>query len=152
LQGMFKLKQAQIEQVVETEQERLARIAARISQIEQEGDMPTYEVRLKQVEPLLVAAIREAISLQDHTQRLYEILPAYVREQGVQQPLPGIVLWYSPYELRGDGYYADVEVAIPLRVSVPSSEQVNVRTLPGGLMACIVHTGARLALGQAFVA
>src|SRR5262244_2784393 len=35
LQGMFRLKQAQILQVIETEQTRLERIAARLRQIEQ---------------------------------------------------------------------------------------------------------------------
>ena len=45
LQGMFKLKQAQIQQTIETEQARLERIAARLHQIEQEGNMPTYYER-----------------------------------------------------------------------------------------------------------
>ena len=37
MRGMFKLKQAQIQQVIATEQARLAHIAARLRQIEQEG-------------------------------------------------------------------------------------------------------------------
>jgi effector-binding domain-containing protein len=149
---MFRLKQAQIQQVIETEQARLERIAARISQIEQEGNMSTYDVRLKQVESVLVTSIRETISLQDDPQRLYEILCTYLREQGVQQPQPGIVLWHSPYELHDDGFYADIEVGIPVREPLPTNGQVSMQTLPGGLMACIVHTGTRLSIGQAYVA
>src|SRR6266699_3056976 len=39
LRGMFKLKQAHIQQVIDVEQERLRRVAARLRQIEQEGIM-----------------------------------------------------------------------------------------------------------------
>src|SRR5262245_36634322 len=58
LQGMLRLKQAQTQQMIEAEQARLTRIAARICQIEQEGKMPVYEVLLKQVDALLVASCR----------------------------------------------------------------------------------------------
>jgi DNA-binding transcriptional MerR regulator len=152
LQGMFKLKQAQIQQVIETEQIRLERIAARLRQIEQEGNMPTYDVRLKQVEPLLVASVRETISLEDNPNRLYEMVSTYLHQQGVPQAQPGIQVWHSRYELHDDGIYADVEAAIPLHIPLPGNEQVSVRTLPGGLMACIVLVGSNLSNGQAFVA
>ncbi len=152
LQGMFKLKQAQIQQTIATEQARLERIAARLRQIEQEGNMPAYDVLLKQVDALLVASIRESISLEDNPQRLYEILSTYLQQQGGQQSQLGIVLWHSRYELYDNGIYADVEVAIPLDGPLPSNEQVNIRTLPGGLMACTVHTGTGLAIGQAYAA
>src|SRR5215472_9864508 len=97
LQGMFKLKQAQIQQVIETEQSRLERIAARLRQIEQEGTMPAYDIRLKQVDPILVATIRAAVSPEDapRYERLYTKLSAYLHQQGVQQLQPSIVLWYS---------------------------------------------------------
>jgi DNA-binding transcriptional MerR regulator len=152
LQGMFKLKQAQIQQIIETEQARLERIAARLRQIEQEGNMPAYDVRLKQVDALLVASIRESISLEDNPKRLYEIVSTYLHQQGAQQSQPGIVLWHSRYELHDDGIYADVEVALPLDGPLPSNEQVSIRTLPGGLMASTVYTGTGLAIGQAYAA
>ncbi len=154
LQGMFKLKQAQIQQVIETEQARLERIAARLRQIEQEGNMPAYDIRLKQVESLLVASVREPVSLEDAPKfaRLYDKLSAYLQQQRVQQLLPSIQLWHSRYELHDDGFYGDVEVAIPLHTPVPGNEQVSVRTLPGGLMACTVHTGTSLSIFQACAA
>jgi effector-binding domain-containing protein len=154
LQGMFKLKQAQIQQVIETEQARLARIAARLRQIEQEGNMPTYDVRLKQVDAVLVASIRETVSLEGAPkyERLYAKLSAYLHQQGVQQLQPSIVLWHSRYEQQEDGIYADVEMAIPLEAPIPDNEQVSIRTLPGGLMACAVLTGDGLAIGRAYAA
>ena len=152
LQGMFKLKQAQIQQIIEMEQTRLERIAARISQIEQEGNMPEYDVRLKQVDALLVASIRKTLSLEHNPKGLYETLSTYLHRQGVQQIPPGILLYHSRYELHDDEINADIEVAIPLDAPLPGNEEVTIRTLPGGLTAYIVHTGYRLSAGQALVA
>ncbi|MBV9230314.1 MAG: MerR family transcriptional regulator [Chloroflexi bacterium] len=153
LQGMFRLKQAQIQQVIDTEQARLMRIAARLRQIQQEGNMPTYEVRLKQVEPLLVASIREIVSIEDGPGRLQRRISAYLEQQGIQRLLPDVLLWYSRYELHDDGVYAaDMEIAIPLPSSLAGNEQVRVRTLPGGLMASTIHTGYALSVGQAHAA
>src|SRR5712692_10043355 len=50
LRGMFTLKQAQTQHLIDTEQARLMRITVRLRQIEQEGKMPAYEVLLKQVD------------------------------------------------------------------------------------------------------
>ncbi len=55
LHGMLRLKRAEVERRLTDEQERLARIEARLRQIEQENTMPDYEVVLKNVAPILVA-------------------------------------------------------------------------------------------------
>jgi DNA-binding transcriptional MerR regulator len=152
LQGMFKLKQEQIRQVIDVEQTRLEHIATRLRQIEQEGTMPTYDVRLKQVEPLLVANIRGMIALGGDLTEQHKKIVTYLNQQGIQQIPPDIMVWHTPHKMRDDGIYADVEIAIPLSTSLPSNEQINVHTLPGGLMACIVHTGHTFPSGQAFAA
>jgi DNA-binding transcriptional MerR regulator len=152
LQGMFRLKQAQIQQMIDMEQARLARVAARLRQIEQEGSMPAYDVRLKQIDPLLAATVREIVSIDDDLGQQYERISTYLDQQGVQHTQPHLLLRYSRYELHDDGMYADVELAVPLHASLPGNELVSVRTLPGGLMACTVHTGDTLSLGQAYVA
>src|SRR6266567_2343001 len=89
LRGMFILKQAQTQQMIDTEQARLTRIAARLRQIEQEGKMPAYEVLLKQVDPLLVASIRDRIPIISERGQMYETLSAYLDQQGVQGSQPG---------------------------------------------------------------
>src|SRR5689334_20706419 len=71
LRGMLILKRAEVEQQVAQEQDRLARIAARLKQIEEENTMPNYEVVLKTVSPLLVAARRVTIPTNDQ-------VPAYL--------------------------------------------------------------------------
>jgi len=152
LQGMFKLKQAQTQHMIDTEQARLTRLAARLRQIEQEGKMPVYEVLLKQVDPLLVASIRDSIPVISEREHLYKTLSAYLDQQGVQCSQPDVLLLHSRHELHDEGMSIDVEVAIPLPTSLPGNDRISIRTLPGGLMACTVHTGDDLFLGQAYVA
>ncbi len=152
LRGMFKLKQAQTQHLIDTEQARLTRISARLRQIEQEGKMPAYEVLLKQVDALLVASVREIILLPGGLGRSYGKIAAYLDQQRVQQTQPALLLLHSRSEQRDDGLYIDVEAAIPLPTALPGNEQISIRTLPGGLMACTIHTGDDLFLGQAYAA
>src|SRR5512143_3982376 len=58
LRGMLKLKRAEVEQRLASEQERLMRIEARLRQIELEDTMPNYDVVLKTVPAMLVASRR----------------------------------------------------------------------------------------------
>ena len=152
LRGMFTLKQAQTRHMIDTEQARLTRIATRLRQIEQEGIMPTYDVLLKRVDPLLVASVRELIPLGDNLGRSYGKIVAYLDQQGLQLAHPALRVLHSRYEQYDDGLYIDVETAVPLPTALPGNEQISIRTVPGGWMACTVHTGSDLSIGQAHAA
>ncbi len=52
LQGMLRLRQAQLQQHIETEQEQLVRIEARLQSLEQGSCLLAYEVVLKAVKPI----------------------------------------------------------------------------------------------------
>ena len=52
LQGMLRLRQAQLQQQIQVEQEQLVRIEARLRSLEQGNALPTYEVVLKAVRPI----------------------------------------------------------------------------------------------------
>ncbi len=152
LHGMFKLKQAQTQNMIDTEQAHLAHIAARLHQIEQEGKMPKYEVLLKQVDAVLVASIRETIPIGDNLRRLYAKIAAYLDQQHIQHSEPDMLLLHSRHEWHGDNLAIDVEAAIPLPTALSGNEQITIRTLPGVSMACTIHTGDDLSLGQAYAA
>jgi hypothetical protein len=49
---MLRLRQAQVQQQIQTEQEQLVRIEARLRALEQGSSLPTYEVVLKAVRPI----------------------------------------------------------------------------------------------------
>ena len=53
LQGMLRLRQAQLQQHMQTEQEQLVRIEARLRSLEQGSCLPVYEVVLKAVKPII---------------------------------------------------------------------------------------------------
>ncbi len=152
LQGMFKLKQAQTQAMIEAEQARLAHIAARLRQIEQEGKMPAYEIVLKQVDPLLVASIRRITSLGEEHGQTYEKIISYLEQQHIQPEQPEILLLHSRHEIYDDGIKIDRETAVPLSRRLPGNEQISIRTLPGALMASTIHTGSDLLLGQVHAA
>ena len=63
-----------------------------------------------------------------------------------------MTLLHSRSEQRDDGLYIDRETVIPLLAPLPGNEQITVQSLSGGLMACTVHTGPDLFLGQAYAA
>jgi DNA-binding transcriptional MerR regulator len=153
LQALFRHKQVQLRQMIDAEEERLARVAARLRQIEQEGNMPAYDILLKQIDPLLVASVRASIPSIADIGRLQEQLAAYLYQNTMQQPTADMIIWHTRHEMHDEEMSVDVEAAVPLQVSLPTGNgQVNIRTLPAGLMACTVHTGHALSLGLAYIA
>ncbi|GHO93544.1 MerR family transcriptional regulator [Reticulibacter mediterranei] len=153
LQALFRHKQVQLRQMIDAEEERLARVATRLRQIEQEGNMPAYDILLKQVDPLPVASVRASIPSIADIGRLREQLVAYLHQNNMQQSATDMIIWHTRHEMRDAEMSVDVEAAIPLQVALPTGhEPVNIRTLPAGLMACTVHTGYALSLGLAYIA
>ncbi len=150
IRGMLRLKQAEIQQHVETERARLARVEARLRQIEQEGNMPAYEVVLKTIEPQLVAAIREVLPTYGDVGRLFGELFGFVGRRG-GRPVGAPLAIYHDAEFRERD--ADVEAAVPIDRQVQSEGRVVVRELPGvDAMACVVHRGGYDAVGEAYSA
>ncbi len=150
LHGMFAMKQAQIQHLIDDEQDRLQRIATRLQQIEQEGKMPRYDIGIKQVDELLVASIRELIALEFGLGQSYGKLAAYLEQQHEPVRPPIIFLFHSRAQICPEGTFHDVEVALGLESPLPGNEEITIHTLTGGLMACTVHTGMDLQLGQAY--
>jgi DNA-binding transcriptional MerR regulator len=152
IRAMFALKQAQVQRMIDVEQARLVRISARLRQIEKEGTMPTYEILLKQVDPVLVASIRSLIQMGDDMRQYITSITAYLGQQHVQFSHAAILLLHSRYEWYDDRMAIDLETAIPLPTTVPGNDQISTRTLPGGLMASTIHIGDDLSIGLAHAA
>jgi effector-binding domain-containing protein len=150
LRGMLRLKQAEIQQQVEAEQARLARVEARLRQIEQEGKMPTYEVVIKRVEPQTVASVREVIPAPQDIGRLFERLFTYLGRRGVQ-PLgaPGAI-WHDAEHRDKDW---DTEAIVPIGQALPDGDGVKAVQLPGvATMASTIHQGSYEGFDQAYTA
>lgn len=61
LRGMLKMQMVTAERELQSTQSRLDQITARLKYLDMEEQMPAYEVTLKTVEPLTIAAIREVV-------------------------------------------------------------------------------------------
>ena len=126
---------------MQAEQARLARVAARLRQIEQEGRQPRYEVLVKRIEAQSIAGIRETITDHADIGRLSDELRSYLQGRGITpNPLsPYLVIYYdAEYLDRG----ADVEVAAPLEGRLRGNARVTVHELPAlADAASVIHTG-----------
>jgi DNA-binding transcriptional MerR regulator len=153
MRGMLRLRHAQISQQLVEVQSQLVEVEARLRQIEREEQLSTYDVILKNVEPLLVASVRTV--LPNHSAvgalfgEVYEALAPYVSEALGPHPEEGgqtLVLWYdTEYKEQA----VDGAAAFMLRCRVPESGRVKVHELPAATMAAAVHHGSYNTIGEA---
>jgi effector-binding domain-containing protein len=147
IRGMLRLRQAELRQQIEDEQGRLARVEARLRQIEQEGIMSGYDVVVKEVEPQLVAGIRAVIANYGAIGPLYDELYAYLGQHGAGGL--AVEIDHNPGYMEHD---PDMEATAYLEAPVPEGGRVKVYTLPGGTVASTIHRGAYEGLGKAYEA
>lgn len=147
LRGMMKLREAQIRQQVQEEAERLERIEARLRQIEQEDEMPKYDVVIKDVEILKVATTRGVVPTPPDQGSLWNELEGYLAMQHIRPSGTCLSLYHDEEYKERDW---DIEVCEPVEVEVPETRRVKVRTLPAASMACAIHHGPFATLGEAY--
>lgn len=160
LRGMLRLKQAEVEQQMLAEQQRLARIEARLRLIEQEAAEPIYEVVVRPVESCLVASIHQRLSGDESIPCLFEQLEAHVARYRARAAAPPLTVYHilgdhpiSDHESNDGSELLDVEVAIPINAPLPMAGRVTVRELEAlPAAACVVHTGSYETLDQAAAA
>ncbi len=138
IRGILRLKQVEIQQQVQQEQTRLARVEWRLKQIEQEETMPTQEVVLKKVPPIQVVSVRDVVPTTGISQLFGEVF-TYLGQHKVNPTGPTMGIYYDE-EFREEA--VDIEAAVPAAEPLPSGERVRYRELPAvNEVACIVHEG-----------
>lgn len=148
IQGMLRLKQAEIQQLVVEEQARLQRVAARLAQMEQEDKMPDYDVIVKTVAPIKVAAIREIIPSFQAVAGLYDELLEYIQGQGIKDSHYFAGIWH-------DTAYKDTDIDWEVTIAVEEvygSDRIKVYELPSVEMACVAHNGSYDTINRAYAA
>jgi DNA-binding transcriptional MerR regulator len=143
LRGMLTMKRAEVERRVAAEQAQLARIAARLRQIEQEDALETYEVVVKRIEPQWLAAVRGVISDYITSEptfiQLFAEVDAHLARHGVRNIGPRIGLFY---DVGAHEHDIQVRAGTLLPGRIAGSERVEVDRLHGvDQMACVVHHG-----------
>jgi DNA-binding transcriptional MerR regulator len=157
LRGMLLLKQAEVQQHIQMEQARLARIEARLKCIEQENEPSPYEVVLKEVPPLLVASVQGSLLDEDEIastvfslfEKIVYALSLSAQTEHVSQQ-PWFLLWSHMNDQFKD---MQVEAAIALSAPVSVTMPLRVVELPQvPIMACTQHQGTYRDLPQAIQA
>jgi len=113
LQGMLRLRQAQIQQQIQAQQEQLVRVEARLRSLEQGGSLPNYEVVLKAVKPITGVSLhlttemayrRYWVDIIDAMLKRYRVKPSdhrlVLHTQGEDEPPPDSVEIVAPVEER----------------------------------------------------
>jgi DNA-binding transcriptional MerR regulator/effector-binding domain-containing protein len=148
LQDMLRSKQAEVEQQIATEQQRLAQIAARLAQIAQEGRQPRYEVLVRAVEPIRVAAATTYVGSETDLPVLLEVVEQYLAHHRIAAAGSPIVLYHACDEAE-----VELELAIPVDRILPASTGVCVELLPEvEQAACLVFAGTDQEVGAGYAA
>lgn len=139
IRGMFRLKQAEVQTLIEAEQCRLGRVEAHVRQIEREqGTLGQHDVVLKGVEPQHVVSIREK-TVPAYVPKLVGELHEYLEHHGVAvSPVePYTVLWHGCEECDDA---TDLEVALPVKQPLPHHQRLQSLVLPAlSTAATILH-------------
>jgi DNA-binding transcriptional MerR regulator len=143
LRGMLRLRQAQLREQVADHTAELARVEARLKQLDVEDQMPEYDVALKVVEPMLVASRRVIIPQNDQVPAVlgsaFDEINAYLSRQGARLVGPCLARWHSSPEVYEN---EDVEAIYPIDRPLPETDRIKVYELPAEDVAAVVHRGA----------
>ncbi len=144
LRGIFILRQAEQQDRVRHEQDRLTRLRARLQLIEREGVMD-QDVVIKEIAPQWIASIREVIPAYPAVGKLYGELFGSLGPGAFE----GITVarWHDQEYKEHD---VDAEAGVYLKHPVESRGKVQVYELPAETVASIIHKGAYNRLSQAY--
>jgi DNA-binding transcriptional MerR regulator len=132
-------KQAELRRLIQESENQLDAINERLHRAEVSTDAheAEYSIALREVNPMLVASIREIVPITRLCVLLDEV-SQYVRTHGETQASKSIVIKHS-CDARED--QVDLEVALPISTNaIPSSDRVRVDVLSGLTSAAsLVH-------------
>jgi len=149
LLGMLRLKRAEVETQLQSEQQRLARLEVRIRQLHESPAHGSYDVIVREIVPELAATLREVAADDDRIQQMFDIVETYVVQfEGARADRPPFSIYYDDDYREKD---VDAEVAVPLKYAIPENERVRVRQMPRlSQVACVVHVGEYADIYQAY--
>jgi effector-binding domain-containing protein len=147
LRGILRLKQAEITLRLQSDQDMLSRIETRIKQIEQENQMPTYDILIKKIEPFAIASTRGIIPSYPEQGGLWNTLESYLAANKTQPAGPCFTIYHA------DEPEIDAEVCEPLAAPIQADEPVKSYLLPGvEAAASTIHHGPFVTIGDAYAA
>jgi DNA-binding transcriptional MerR regulator len=147
LRGMLMLRQAEIERELQAGQMQLAKVQARLLQIELEGQPSPYEIVVKAVPAQVVASIRQVVpavtDMGYYCQSLYEQLYTALQSRHITPLQPEITVYHNDEYTETD---LDVEVMLPVQPkylrSGSETESISFAELSASqLTAALIYEG-----------
>lgn len=153
LRGMLALKQAETERQLSEGRSRLARVEARLRQIELEGEPSSHEVALKKVAPQTAVCARAVVPTMNEVARyrmdLYERVYRRLAKNRTEPAGPELALYHTREYTEEN---MDMEAAVPvdetsasLASAAPTdaADGVGIRELPAVLTMAYATFGGR---------
>jgi len=148
MRGMLRLKEAEVRQHIQAEQDRLARINARLRQLE--GYMSDYAVMIKELPAHQVASARVVVptvaEMGPRCQQMFQAVIEWVFQNQIRPAGPALSLYYNEEYVETN---IDVETAFVIDggsvgATTPHAYlPIQVRELPAvPQAACPVHRGS----------
>ncbi|MBB6729411.1 MerR family transcriptional regulator [Cohnella zeiphila] len=135
IRGMLRLKQAETQELIRAETERLRRIEDRLEQIERESSEPLREVRLKKTPALTVVSTRLWTS-RNRIPELFDELDEHLRARGLTLPAPHLVIWHGCPKCEDR---VDLEIASPIPERLPDTSRFRTKVLRELTVASVTH-------------
>lgn len=138
MRGMLKLRRAEISAVLNEEEARLARVEARMKQIEMEGNMPEFDIIVKDVDEMTVAMLRRVVSNYAAVGEIMGPLFGSLGQAGIAPIGPVISIYYDEeYKEKN----VDIAVTVPVTPGSKPVPPVTVETLHAETVASLTRIG-----------
>lgn len=147
LRGMLLLRQAELAQELAEKQAQITGVAARLQQIELEGQSSPYEIVVKALEPIVVAGIRTIVpsigQMGDYCCTMYEQLYAALEQHGLAPAGPELTIYHNEEFTEVD---LDMEAAVVVQPSQHTlqnpTSSLLIHQLPGTpTAAALIYEG-----------
>ena len=150
VRGMLRLKRAELEAEIQVRQEQLLRVEARLSVVREH--MPRHDVALKSIAEQTVAVAQGDLDIFDAINTLFARVDLHLETYGAKPVKSCLASFPDPWQrARNATPFDNVEVATPIRFTIPDGDHVSCRALPAvPLAACAIHQGPYDTLPSAY--
>jgi effector-binding domain-containing protein len=150
IKKLFILKRSELQKRIKDEQQRLTRVERLLQHIENNGNLPKYQVSIKKVTPQIVASVRDVLPEFSGTEtaKMFQELIAFVTSSKAKPAGPTMMI-YNDEDYKEQN--ADIEVAFQINRLVPANGRVKTYELSGiDQAAALVFKGPYEEMGEAY--
>lgn len=150
IKRLLQQRKEQLVSEIQNIKDMLCRIEICLKQLEQEGRMAEYEVKLKKSPTILAATRRGNVPTYWSQEILWRELEGHLHLQAIKPSGPCFTVYYDDEYKEAD---VDLEVCEPVKVRGEDTSRISFREVPGhDQVASVIHRGSFQTLRQAYLA